>query len=795
MRPALTLGTAAGVTVAAAAVVAKLASIGALAVSEIGRERLASEVSVARVLAWFAPDVLLGLGWGAATALLVGWIRSRVVAHSLLSLPHLAIAVLLAGATLVYTTFGVAPTWGLLGNLGNAGFGDAEDSFWALLGGPPLVLLIGLLALVLVGTPLLDRALCLRRRPTSVGAIGLVGLAGVLSTARVLAPPSALELDKNGMVQFLASAFHRQPPPAAVSGDLRDVLRAPTPASPIDARAEAAYASLSRWGRQRPRNVVLAVLESMPAGQLQISGGPEANTPELVRLSRRALLWPRHYAHTPNSMFAIYALLGANHGLPGGAPITETRPRVACRSLSEVLTERGWAASLWHSGRFSYYKKDLFLVGRGFDPMHDAVTMPGADRHAKTSWGIREEPTVDALLDWARSRPAGRPWIATYISVYPHHPYDVPSGAGPNVRGGRLAKFRNAARYIDRMVGRLADGLRDAGVENDTLLLVLGDHGEGFGEHPGSTLHGTTLYDEGARTFALWVAPGALHAPVVDARAFGHVDIVPTLLDAMGIPVPEEHPGTPAARVDRPMVPLYTGNGIDHVGFVDGRWKFVHRANTGVSELYDLTADPAERRSMAALAPDRVEVYRARARAFVAAQAAWERGLADHRGGATVSAPRIAQRTERWPIDPVTCEHDSNNFAVQEETLRPTRPGFLIATCSRPVVASGRITELRVTGHEAVNGSLIWVSLQWLGPDGNRREVAYCEMNGNTSKPSNGCKARLVDGRSDFGAGGRLVAELRYDLKNRPAPVDRYSIGAVEAGFVLDNVATIEPTP
>lgn len=775
----------------AAAFVVKLVSAGSLFANEIGRERLFAEVGPISVPGWFAADASLALGWGLGAGLTLGWMRNRIVAHSVLGLLHAAVAILLAGVALVYVAFGAVPSWGLLHNLGN--LGDAQDSFVALVSGPPLLLLGALLMLLVVGAPLLERILRARPGLCRRCAMGLAVLAAALLTTRAASQPSALELDRNGMVEFFASALEPRRPITSSSRDLREVLRPQSPAARPNAAAATAYHALARWAQERPRNIVIAILESMPAGQLQITGGPDLNTPEMARLARSGLLWPRLYAHTPNSMFAIYALLGANHGQPGGPPISEARPRIACRSLPEVLVERGYAASLWHSGRFSYYKKDLFLSARGFDPMHDAVTMPGADRHKKTSWGIREEPTIDALLQWVRSQ--ATPWLAVYVSVYPHHPYDVPPGAVPGraAGGGRAPRFRHAARYIDAMVGRLADGMRAAGVQDDTLLLVLGDHGEGFGEHPGSTLHGTTLYEEGARTFALWNAPGAFRQASVDDRPFGHVDITPTLLDGMGVAVPGEHPGTPAPRVERPMVPLYTGNGVHMVGFVDGRYKFIHRIGTGVSELYDLSRDPAERRSIAAWHRDRLATYRERALAFVAAQHAWETRLPDLGSGPHPAAP--AQRAEHWTIDPKDCEHPARDFVIDGGTLRPARPGFLVATCARVVPAAGRVTALRARAREALNGSQMWISLQWLAPDGSRREVAYCQINGNSGKPATGCEASLVGGRTGFGAGGQLVAELQYDLKGRPAAAADFSVTAVETSYVFSDSGSKETSP
>jgi hypothetical protein len=133
----------------------------------------------------------------------------------------------------------------------------------------------------------------------------------------------------------------------------------------------------------------------------------------------------------------------------------------------------------------------------------------------------------------------------------------------------------------------------------------------------------------------------------------------------------------------------------------------------------------------------------------------------------------------------VDCDRRKRDFVIEEGTLRPARPGFLIATCSLPVSSSGRVTGFRARAREGVNGSQIWVSLQWLGPDGKRREVAYCQINGNTRKPATGCDAKLVEGRTAFGPGGQLVAEMHFDLKTRPKPVRDYSVQDLEATYVV----------
>lgn len=788
---AVALGLATWCAASAAMLATKVACVWAVGATELGRRQLGAELAPTSIAAWLAPDLLAGLLWASVVAAVFGFLRGRLaVAGAIaLALAHVAAGVALGVAAEVFSLFGTHPTWQLLAALGDAR--NATDSIAALLQARPLITLGVAVVLLAAGTPLLARVLT--RRPGAVRRIGagMLGALTAIAIAGSTAPASRFELDRNAAMEFARTALfgnsYALGPRDAPPGELADILAPVAGDWDEPPAALASYLRLRQWARRRP-NVVLVVLESTAVRHWQLTGGPVPNTPNLSRLAERGLLWPRHYAHTPSSMFALYALIGGNHGTPHGEHITLTRPRIACRSLPEILVDHGYRAGLFHTGRFSFTEKDLFFADRGFEVMYDAMSLPSRGRYKRSSWGIEEMAGVEDMLAWiervARD-PAGDPFFALYVPVNPHHPYTVPDKRYQKF-GDRssVGKYRDAVYYMDDMVGRVVEGLDDAGVLQDTLIVFVGDHGEGFLEHPGSKLHGSKIYEEAVRAFALWYAPGALDGPAVDLRAFGHVDLMPTLLDVLGLPQEPTHPGVSAtAPGPRAMVPLYTGYGHPFAGFLDGRWKYILNRRNGMSALYDLVSDPMEHSSVADAHPELVREYGQRVIAFATAQAAWEAALPD----VDDAAEPIAGGVERaWRVDPTSCAFPETHFRIEGGRLRMVLSGEREVRCQIPVPGGrGAVTGVEVRGNEAIPAAFINASVQWRAPDGALRELAYCKLNGNRTETAHTCVARVIPARARFAPGGALVVELRYVQTERDPPFDIFGVEDVVVRYTV----------
>jgi arylsulfatase A-like enzyme len=181
-------------------------------------------------------------------------------------------------------------------------------------------------------------------------------------------------------------------------------------------------------------------------------------------------------------------------------------------------------------------------------------------------------------------------------------------------------RYHNALHSADEALGQLLDGLRQRGLDRNTLVVILGDHGEAFGEHPGNIGHTLAVYEENVRVPLLFSAPGLSTSPVRVGRVASLVDVAPTVLDLLGIPAPSGWQGQ--SLLDRaPRVALFcTDYSLGLLGLRDGRWKLIHELESGRSTLYDLQDDPGEANDVSGSHPERAEAYREHLRRWAAAQ-------------------------------------------------------------------------------------------------------------------------------------------------------------------------------
>ena len=733
------------------------------------------------VIGFWGEDLVAGFSLGAALGVVFGFFAAKSGTRRFLwfSLVLLGVGTALLATIAVYVQlqFGRMVSWQWAQVLTEGS--DIRDSVIALVGLGPLLLFCGLAVVVIFGTLGVAYVLCNARR-RKVAILGMVLGSGLGAGMALWSKPSPLQLHRNWAVVFVESLFARDfawadsfesrvDPHKVLDAIVGDETPAP----------KQAYALLRNWAQERRQNVVLVVLETMAFEHIQIGEGKVANTPTMAKLSRRSVYWPRHYAPVPLSMPAIYNILCANYSKPWQRPITKRRPRIDCDSLSEVLVRHGYRAGLWHSGRFSYYDKDKFLRRRGFSVLHDATTMPGRERYTEGSWGLEEAAAVDALLTWVAA-PSNKPFLAVYIPVYPHHPYHMPPGVPRKFHGqGILSDYHNAVYYVDRMIQRLVEGIAALGTLENTVVVLVGDHGEGFGQHPGSYMHGTNLYEEGVRTFALWYVPGALQTGVVDSRALHHVDVLPTLLDILGLPGSAKYWGVSAGSEEkRSMIPVYTGSPHKLFGFVDGRSKFIYDFETGVSQLFDVAEDPGEKRSLVRKYPERVAQYKARTVQFLAAQNIWEKERSD------LEAPqKQRQKGDRrtWGLDLASCQYAKDSLAQVGKRWMVRHKGLTTVVCRRDI-PSGKswiVSDLVANGRERISGAWIEIDVQHIDEQEVRRTITHCLLNQQDS-----CHGGTEYSYHGGLIGGRLETTLRFvTFHEVPKNVEEQHVSSVEISY------------
>ncbi len=248
---------------------------------------------------------------------------------------------------------------------------------------------------------------------------------------------------------------------------------------------------------------------------------------------------------------------------------------------------------------------------RRFDP--DADTAPPS----LTDLGRAVAERQRAVLGADRGGLAGvRSGLVRALAA-PTAPWPAPS----TLERRLAALYRGEVAFVDEQAGRLLAGLEEAGILAEALVVVVADHGETFWEHGDAWNHGLGVYQTTARVPMLVSIPGL--APRVVREPVSTIDLAPTVLDALGLAVPARMEGRSLLAAMRghasEPVPVFVEATHPvaerfHEGVVwrnerkaravrEGDCKLIRTPYLGLEELYDLAADPEERRDLLAARP------------------------------------------------------------------------------------------------------------------------------------------------------------------------------------------------
>ncbi len=278
----------------------------------------------------------------------------------------------------------------------------------------------------------------------------------------------------------------------------------------------------------------------------------------------------------------------------------------------------------------SYVLHSRWGLGQGHETYDDSFDYAGLASSALTDVERPAGPVVDAALSWLRQpRRAEHPF---YLWVHLYDPHD-PYVATDEYRRRAPTAYAGEVMYADAQVARLLAALDTLGLRRNTLIVLLSDHGESLGEH-GEPTHGIFLYGA-TLDVPLIIAPppgATLGSPALTlaGRRVGGlarlVDVTPTVLDLVGLPVPSgldgvsllpmvahegasatgSPPADPSDALAGPVsyaetyYPRFRYNWSELAAMETERWKFIRAPRP---ELYDLRQDPTELHDVSAEHP------------------------------------------------------------------------------------------------------------------------------------------------------------------------------------------------
>ncbi len=360
-------------------------------------------------------------------------------------------------------------------------------------------------------------------------------------------------------------------------------------------------------------NIVMFDLDTLRADHLGAYGYPAPTSPRLDALASRGILMRYNYAQagwTPPSqtslMTSVYPTV---HKVRSQGQMLD--PSIPM--LAEILRENGYATA-----GHSQLMGDSFA--RGFD---EYVWRKGEWMDGPIDPDM--PAAMQSMRDWATEQT--KPFFLFFHSFQVHVPYaPLPEYAarfigdydGPlldrilnrdllaEINSGQLevtpedvayliAMCNAELAYVDEQIGQFLDWLDSSGLGENTIVVLVSDHGDEFGEHGALGRHGT-LYNEVIRTPVIMAGPGIPEGRVFDQMS-RNIDVAPTLLSLAGVPVPESFQGAS-------LRPIWDGTETEGREvfselakaqvLIRGRYKFVLKGR----HLFDLQEDPTEQNAV-----------------------------------------------------------------------------------------------------------------------------------------------------------------------------------------------------
>ncbi|MBN1496257.1 MAG: sulfatase-like hydrolase/transferase [Spirochaetes bacterium] len=361
--------------------------------------------------------------------------------------------------------------------------------------------------------------------------------------------------------------------------------------------------------RPKKYNIILYFFESTPRKyyDLKVNGRTVLQT--WHRLEKNSLSFKRHYANYPLSANALLSVFTSAYDHNSKAMVIQEHPDIGLRTLPEILKSRGYRTCLIHTGDLAYAGQKRFLQKRGFDALIERKQLIGIPPYTQVvGWGIDDRAMIWPATSFIRKDP-GKPFFMIFLPVNPHHPYAIPEDVSrildepegnPDGRGSSWHNYLNSLHYADLTLGMLVDELERQGLMHNTLLFLFADHGEAFYQHRMNYNHPLFIYEENIHIpFLVYNRTLFPSTENVDSVS-RHIDILPTILDILGIqPSPMREGVSLLSPRREQMALIHTSWKDDYMGIVDRQWKYIRRTDDGLEELYDLDRDPDEKNNMA----------------------------------------------------------------------------------------------------------------------------------------------------------------------------------------------------
>ena len=354
-------------------------------------------------------------------------------------------------------------------------------------------------------------------------------------------------------------------------------------------------------------NIILFVMESTPRDLVGIYDSSITVTPNLIKYKSISTAFYNMYAHIPSTPNSMLSMVNGIYPLITYKSFLNEYSYSNLPALPAALKDHGWQTSFFSSSDLAFSNMRSFAQNNGFHTVEDNRVINCSLKAFHTTNtvldGLNDQCIVDRYFQWLDQNKIQKKYSMLWTNQT-HYPYFFDADKEANyVNNKDLNHYLNALKSTDEAFGRLMKGLEDRGMLKNTMVIVVGDHGEAFGTHNQST-HASYIYEENVHI------PCIIYNPVLcrgdTSNRIGElIDIVPTIAGIAGLPPAPEWQGKSLFSPSQHDRAFFITPYSDFLfGSRSGRWKYIYNVLNNKEELYDLVDDPKELKNVSSLHPD-----------------------------------------------------------------------------------------------------------------------------------------------------------------------------------------------
>ncbi len=359
----------------------------------------------------------------------------------------------------------------------------------------------------------------------------------------------------------------------------------------------------SRFRGDREFNCILITVDTLRADRLGCYGFPRIKTPVIDGFAGRGIKFENCIAQTPLTLPSHTSLLTGTypfyHGVRDNGGFVVPKE---IKTLAEAFKESGYETAAFVG---AYVLDSKWGLNQGFDEYFDRFDLSKFEKISLAHVQRPANEVLDEALKWLEGRRESKFFV--WIHVYdPHTPYEPPP---PFDAQYPKNPYLGEIAFTDSQLGRLWDWLEGSGLADRTFLVFASDHGESLGEHQ-EAAHGFFVYQEAIHVPLIFVTPFERFQGITSSEVVSLVDVMPTVLEMSGLPVPAEVQGEslvpyffqPERDMNRyayseTFYPRFHYGWSELKSYQNRRHKLIIAPER---ELYDLSADPDEETNLAA---------------------------------------------------------------------------------------------------------------------------------------------------------------------------------------------------